>query len=118
MYGRAYVKKRILYVRSSVEPILYKFSNITQLCSKWISGRNKTTIQVDLLRNMFQFNHSKVKFTRSILTLELIYVVLLHRSRIIRISISYVSINALICKRPTIVNCDHIHDLIIGEKID
>ncbi|EOA31110.1 hypothetical protein CARUB_v10014263mg [Capsella rubella] len=34
-------------------------------------GRNKTTIQVDLSRNKFQFDLSKVKFARSILTLDL-----------------------------------------------
>ncbi|ESQ48814.1 hypothetical protein EUTSA_v10021132mg [Eutrema salsugineum] len=34
-------------------------------------GRNKTTVRVDLSRNMFQFDLSKVKFARSIVSLDL-----------------------------------------------
>lgn len=34
-------------------------------------GRNKTTIQLDLSRNMFQFDLSKVKIARSLLMLDL-----------------------------------------------
>ncbi|XP_010486908.1 PREDICTED: polygalacturonase inhibitor 1-like [Camelina sativa] len=34
-------------------------------------GRNKTTVRVDLSRNLFQFDLSKVKFARSIVSLDL-----------------------------------------------